>query len=141
MTSFDYILTAILGALLYILFTPHCHGEALPAVRVVDGDTFVLTDSKERIRVRGVDTPELRGGSPAERIKAQKAKESLEILLSNGYSLTRYGHDRYGRTVADVVVRGENIADVLIARGLAKPCYIGLPKARREALRRLYEAH
>lgn len=138
MICFDYILSAILGALIYMIAFP-AHGETPPPVRVVDGDTFVLTDSKERIRVRGVDTPEMRGGSPAERIRAQKAKETLENLLGNGYSLTRYGHDRYGRTVADVVVKDGNVADVLIAQGLAKPCYIGLPKARKAQLKRLYE--
>lgn len=139
MSNFDYVLAAILSGLIWALAFP-AHSEPLPAVRVVDGDTFVLTDSKERIRVRGVDTPELKAATPSERIRAQKAKETLETLLGNGYSLTRHGHDRYGRTVADVVVKGGNVADILIVQGLAKPCYIGLPKARKEQLRRLYEA-
>ncbi|WP_245429268.1 thermonuclease family protein [Rhodoplanes elegans] len=97
---------------------------------VVDGDTF---DGRlhagpdrvvaGRIRLRGVDTPELHGQCEAEIAKAQEAKAALRRLLAEGeVVLSAPGEDKYGRVLADVATRKTaNVAAALIAAGVARP--------------------
>lgn len=82
-------------------------------VHVVDGDTFRY--GTERIRLRGIDTPELNepGG--------QAARLRLETLLRSGpVHIVPHGRDVYDRTVADVYVDGQNVAEMLAQEGYAK---------------------
>ena len=70
----------------------------------------------ERIRLRGIDTPELNepGG--------QAARQRLDQLLHEGsIRVVPRGQDIYGRTVADVFVDGRNVAEVLRQEGYGKP--------------------
>lgn len=70
----------------------------------------------ERIRLRGIDTPELSEPRGAE------ARQRLEQLLNEGpIRIVPHGQDVYGRTVADVFVNGKNLAEVLKQEGFAKP--------------------
>ena len=82
-------------------------------VRAVDGDTIRV--GGERIRLRGIDTPEIREqAGPA-------AKQRLEELLRNGpIHIVPYGRDVYHRLIADVFVNGENVAEILRREGLSK---------------------
>lgn len=83
-------------------------------VHVVDGDTFRY--GTERVRLRGIDTPELNepGG--------QAAKLRLEELLRSGpIRIVPHGRDVYDRTVADVYVDGQDVAERLQIDGFAKP--------------------
>jgi len=83
-------------------------------LRIVDGDTFRLHG--ERIRILGIDTPEV--GQPG----AERATTRLRALLGSGpLVIVRHGTDVYCRTLADVYVNGWNVADVLRAEGYAKP--------------------
>ncbi len=70
----------------------------------------------DRIRLRGIDTPELNepGGLAA--------RQRLEELLKQGpLRIVPHGQDIYGRTVADIFVDGRNVAEILNAEGYAKP--------------------
>lgn len=83
-------------------------------VHVVDGDTFRY--GTERVRLRGIDTPELNepGG--------QGARLRLIELLRNGpVRIVPHGRDLYDRLVADVFVNGQNVAETLRVDGFAKP--------------------
>ncbi len=92
-------------------------GRRLPTsqpIYTIDGDT--LRVGSDRIRLRGIDTPELNepGG--------QAARQRLEQLLQEGpIRIVPHGQDVYGRTVADVFVDGRNVAEVLRQEGYAKP--------------------
>ena len=70
--------------------------------RVIDGDTLVL-DMGEKIRLAGINSPELaRETCPAEP-HANEAKSALERLLVNGRAqleVAQEAKDRYGRTLA-----------------------------------------
>jgi endonuclease YncB( thermonuclease family) len=90
-------------------------GPGAPRVWVVDGDTFYL--GAERIRLRGIDTPER--GEPG----AAVARWRLVQLLHSGapVAIRRHGADAYGRTLADVYVGGANVAEILCREGFAKP--------------------
>lgn len=100
------------------------------AISVYDGDTIRL--GQERIRIIGLDTPELghRAECEFEGLAAEQAKQALigEIARGN-VALHRQGTDRYGRTLARVTVDGRDVAATLIASGHARP-YAG---GRRES--------
>ena len=82
-------------------------------VRAVDGDTIRV--GSERIRLRGIDTPEMNEqAGPA-------AKQRLEELLRSGsLRIVPQARDVYHRLVADVFVNGQNVADILRREGLSK---------------------
>lgn len=93
------------------------------AVRVIDGDT--LHTGNERIRLAGIDAPELpqtcRDGQAREWSCGQAAKERLAALVSQGgVTCSPRGQDRYGRTLA--VCSAGTIADIgaaLVGEGYA----------------------
>ncbi|TXH44477.1 MAG: thermonuclease family protein [Desulfurellales bacterium] len=92
-------------------------------IRVIDGDTFVLAG--ESVRIADIDAPEL--FSPkcdAEKRLARLAKSRLAQLLGNGAGILlerQAKPDRYGRTLATVLVNGAPIGSALISEGLAAP--------------------
>ncbi|MEQ1792936.1 MAG: thermonuclease family protein [Nitrospira sp.] len=82
-------------------------------IYTIDGDTLRM--GPERIRLRGIDTPEL--NEP----RGPEARQRLEQLLQEGpIRIVPHGQDVYGRTVADVFVNGRNVAEVLRQEGYAK---------------------
>lgn len=100
-------------------------------VRVVDGDTidadvdlgFYCT-MRLRLRILGVDTPELNSKDPAEREKALKAKQFVEdaLLPIPGILIKTSKADSFGRWLATVTYYGgKNLAEELLANGHAVP--------------------
>jgi endonuclease YncB( thermonuclease family) len=73
-------------------------------LRIVDGDTFEARVQvwpgiaiTTRVRLRGIDTPELKARCPQERVKAEAARAKLAALLSQGgVELSRIGLDKFG---------------------------------------------
>jgi len=102
-------------------------------VRVIDGDTFVMPDG-EKVRIRGVDTPELRSKDAAKKRVAFEAQRELAKILNGGFTLSRTGKDKYGRTVADVQLRKSDAAKELIERGLGTVYIYKLRRDRVEEL-------
>jgi endonuclease YncB( thermonuclease family) len=84
---------------------------------VIDGDTVAL--DAERIRILGVDAPELDGACEEERQRALAAQAYLRDLLWGAEaSLERLPEpDAYGRTLAVLRVGGRDVADLLLAAG------------------------
>ncbi|TKB80263.1 MAG: thermonuclease family protein [Nitrospira sp.] len=82
-------------------------------VRVIDGDTIRV--GSERIRIRGIDTPEMNEqAGPA-------AKQRLEELLRSGsIRIEPRGRDVYNRLLADVFVNEQNVAEILLNEGFSK---------------------
>jgi hypothetical protein len=79
----------------------------------VDGDTIRV--GGERIRLRGIDTPEL--NEP----EGLAAKQRLEELLRSGpMEITPHGRDVYDRLLADVFINGQNVAEILKSEGFTK---------------------
>lgn len=80
----------------------------------IDGDTLRI--GTDRIRLRGIDTPEL--DEPG----GQAAKQRLEELLASGpVHVVPRGRDIHDRLVADAFVNGQNVAEILTQEGYAKP--------------------
>lgn len=94
------------------------------AVTVVDGDTLRIDG--ERIRLLGIDAPEIHGcrqGRVCVPGDGNASKRSLEAMMGGPVSVERAGQARYGRTLAQVYVGGRNIACEQIRRGQAQ--YVG----------------
>ncbi|MBT5229475.1 MAG: hypothetical protein HOM11_04270 [Methylococcales bacterium] len=98
--------------------------ERVTIQRVVDGDTF-LTKRGKKIRIIGIDTPEIgRKGRRSEPF-AIKAKAHLRQLFEQSQQKVRLlkgreSVDRYGRTLAHVFLSdGRNVSQQLLQRGLA----------------------
>lgn len=90
--------------------------------QATDGDT--LRCGSERIRVIGVDAPEMRGACPREVRLARSARDRLARLAARGVTIEPRGRDRYRRLLAVVRDReGRDVAQTLIAEGLARPCH------------------
>mgnify|MGYP002657322391 FL=1 len=97
---------------------------------VYDGDTFRVHLSCKYgvfcktipIRVRGVDCPEIKGGSAETKALAKQAKAFTKNFLKSGKILLRNcGRDKYFRLLCDVRVNGQSLGEELIKAGHAIP--------------------
>ncbi len=98
--------------------------ERVRVVYVYDGDTLKLADGR-RLRLIGINTPELRRDGPADEPFADTAKAALQSLMdrNNRTLLLQYGQehrDHYGRLLAHAFLEnGDNVAVHLLQAGLA----------------------
>ena len=86
----------------------------LPGYPPIAGDDI-------RVRVNGIDTPEIKGKCEKEKYDAQQAKEMVADILKDAEQITLKNMERgkYFRIAADVIVDGENLSDILIEAGMA----------------------
>ena len=93
---------------------------------VIDGDTVTLTCASGReIRARlvGFDAPEVYSPDcDAEKRVGNAATEALRaaIAAANKIDLRRVGWDHYGRTLVRMTLDGRNVAETMVAAGLAR---------------------
>ena len=86
-------------------------------LRVIDGDTFAcdidehsaIAGKNISIRLKGINTPELRSRNEEERKSATIEKQRLSDLLNNARTikLRNIDRDKYFRINADVYIDGE----------------------------------
>jgi len=105
-------------------------GQRAEVLRVYDGDTFEARvhlwpglEVTTRVRLRGIDTPEMNARCSDERARALAARNALSHLLAQGdVAIGRVTPDKYGgRVVADVVTRSTpDVSRALIEAGLAR---------------------
>jgi endonuclease YncB( thermonuclease family) len=103
---------------------------SVDVLRVIDGDTFEARvhlwpghDLTTRVRLRGVDAPELKARCDNERVKAEAALIALRGMLQDrDVSIWNVGPDKYfGRIVAEAGTRRTpDISNALIAKGVAR---------------------
>jgi micrococcal nuclease len=93
--------------------------EKVKVSRVIDGDTFELSD-KRRVRYIGINSPEMTDTRSEVRCLAQKAKEAdqkliegKEVELEKDVSET----DKYGRLLRYVWIDGKMINEELMEEG------------------------
>ncbi len=102
---------------------PACGPGRTAVVSVHDGDTLTVQGGT-RVRVLGIDTPELDDARPPWRALALAARDRARALLADGtvcLTLDRDLRDRYGRTLAHVYLAdGRWLAELLVAEGLAR---------------------
>jgi len=91
--------------------------------RVVDGDTIHL-DDKRKVRLIGINTPEIGYQGKPSKAFAQQARKALLKLLKGTKSIGLYydkdKRDRYQRLLAYVILAdGRSVQESLLAQGLA----------------------
>lgn len=108
-------------------------------LRVLDGDTIHVVARiwlgqrlETKVRLAGVDTPELKGACADERKLAVRARKFLIDKLADGRALLRDVH--FGRYAGRVVARVENsdemdLSGALIRAGLGRPYKDGRRKS------------
>ena len=104
--------------------------HAVEVLRTIDGDTFDArvalwpgVELNTRVRLRGIDAPELHASCEQEFQKAQVSTKALRMLLAEGgVAIFNIGPDKYGgRVVADVATRSTpNVSQALVAAGHAR---------------------
>jgi micrococcal nuclease len=103
--------------------------EPVDVVRTIDGDTFLARvrqrDGRDlivRVRLRGIDAPEMKASCQEELDKAEAAARALrDLLAQGGVTITNLGADKYGRVLADVATkRTTNVSAALLAGGYAR---------------------
>jgi endonuclease YncB( thermonuclease family) len=104
--------------------------HAVDVIRTIDGDTFEARvhlepglDLNTRVRLRGIDAPELKASCPQELQLAEAATGALRSLLGQGdVAIFNIGPDKYtGRVVADVATRRTaSLSTAMIASGHAR---------------------
>jgi endonuclease YncB( thermonuclease family) len=132
------VMTGLLASLLsFGLVLRALAGETLPGplparvVQVLDGDTLevaarIWLDQEITIKVRldGIDTPEIRAKCAAERAAAARAKAFVSELVDAGpVALRQIRYGKYaGRVLARVAAAdGRDLSRALIAERLARP--------------------
>lgn len=97
-------------------------------IEIVDGDTIRVSIPLwidhtliKTIRIRGIDTPELRSKCHAEKQAAELAKTKLSDLIGGRtVSLKNVAYGKYaGRVLADIYLDDVNVSDWLIDQDLA----------------------
>lgn len=96
-----------------------------------DGDTFrcdidgwpAIVGKNIGIRINGIDCPEIREKRPEIKALGLRAKDFSENKLLNAQMVTLENIQRgkYFRLVADVKIDGDDLGEMLIKEGLAKP--------------------
>ena len=93
-----------------------------------DGDTCTSNEG-EKIRLACIDTPEIRGkrAKPNEAIAARNFLNNK--IKGKKVTIRRITEDKYGRTVGELILNGENLQELLVKEGHAeiykkfsKPC-------------------
>lgn len=98
-------------------------------IRAVDGDTLLCrvvcpccrVQSEQRVRIMGIDAPELTGGLAH---MGEMAKAYLQQRLGGkviALAIARTWPDKYGRILADVQIDGKRLSQELIKAGFAMP--------------------
>tara|TARA_Y100000589_G_C27162093_1_gene633229 strand:+ start:504 stop:1256 length:753 start_codon:yes stop_codon:yes gene_type:complete len=84
-----------------------------------DGDTCT-TNNGEKIRLACIDTPEIKG-KRAKSIQAKLARDYLNSLVKGKQvSIRRITEDKYGRTVGELSINGENLQKKIFDEGHAQ---------------------
>jgi endonuclease YncB( thermonuclease family) len=97
--------------------------ETVRISHVTDGDTVVLADER-RVRIIGINTPELRSRNGKTDAYAVIAREQLIRLIDNEKTVRLYpgvdSHDRHGRTLAHLrLAGGQDVAAKMLIQGSA----------------------
>lgn len=100
---------------------------------IYDGDTFrvninawsAIVGHRVPVRVKGIDTPELRGKCQYEKELARKAKQHTVQLLRDAkkIELQNINRGKYFRILADVSIDGQDLGESLIENRLAVRYY------------------
>jgi endonuclease YncB( thermonuclease family) len=124
-------------------------------ISVLDGDTILIKSTGEKIRIYGIDTPEITGHEQKEYTMelfnlhdkqcltywGDEAKKELEkrIKQAHNISIVRIEKGAYGRTIGKLLIDGEDWSIIATKKGLAMP-YLWSGKTTEEIKKAYQEA-
>lgn len=97
--------------------------KACKVIKVYDGDSITVAAklhesfpvNRFSVRLSGIDTPELRSRNEFEKKRAVIAKEFLkQKILNQTVFLENVTTEKYGRLLATIIYKGENINQLMI---------------------------
>jgi endonuclease YncB( thermonuclease family) len=92
--------------------------------RVIDGNTIRIISygKKTTVRLVGIDAPEVSHSknTPGQPFSEAATKHLAGLVLNKTVEIKSYGPDRYGRTLAEVVVDNSNINIEMLKAGYAE---------------------
>lgn len=102
-------------------------------IDVYDGDTITIASYVElngeprklykfSCRLNGIDTPEIKGGSPTEKECATIARDALrKLILGKVVTLFNHSKEKYGRVLADIYHDKIHLSEWMIEKRYAVP--------------------
>jgi endonuclease YncB( thermonuclease family) len=104
-----------------VLFLAEPVGQAADligrVVSITDGDTIDVLDASKtthRIRLHGIDTPER-----AQPFSKRARQHLSDAVFGRDVEVKVFGEDKYGRTIGQVLVDGDDVCLSLLEAGLA----------------------
>ena len=107
--------------------------QCVDYIRNYDADTLTveikdvhpILGKSINVRIKGIDAPEIRSKDQCEKNKARNAKKLLQNILKNAkrIDLINIERDKYFRLLADVIVDGKNVKEVLIKNRVVRTYY------------------
>ena len=99
-------------------------------VKVYDGDTITIAAKLPRtkdpsvyrfqVRLNGIDSPEIKGGTEHEKKLAMKSRDALSnLIMGKIVDLKNVSTEKYGRVLADVYCGTINLSHWMIENGHA----------------------
>lgn len=87
----------------------------------VDVRVTLTARVEERIRIGGIDTPEIRGGCEREKVLARAARDETRAmaLAAETIHVQLDKREKYGRGLGDVILDGKRMSDWLLVKGYA----------------------
>ena len=114
---------------------PETHVSDCRFISGYDGDSFtVMLDlhfsvySQQTIRLEGIDTPEIRGGSENTKKAGKLVKEYVFNWVRGEALIARYkrnNKEKYGSYLVEILKAGVSLNKHLVERGFAKEYYGG----------------
>jgi micrococcal nuclease len=138
--------TAGLGACSPVTPSPAADGPNATVVAVIDGDTFdvEISGRRERVRLLGIDTPEVahqafgdRAANAAECYGVEAAAFTAGLLpIGAQVRLERdvVGRDHYGRLLAHAHLGNTYVNVEVVRRGYAQPLFIAPNAVNRDVI-------
>ncbi|NQU58540.1 MAG: thermonuclease family protein [Rhodospirillales bacterium] len=128
----SFVLYAIILCVLVIAVDGQADTQAsvdADVVSVHDGDSIVVDAHpwpgmtiRINVRVRGIDSPEIKGKCAAEINAAIIARDRMAELVQGGIRLENIRLGKYaGRVLADAISDAGSVGEILISEGLARP--------------------
>jgi micrococcal nuclease len=102
-----------------------CEEYKATVLSVYDGDTITCNIQLgfdlyklDKVRLSGIDAPEVRG---EERMEGLKSRDALrELTLGKVLTLNYEGKGKYGRTIATLYLDTMNVCDWMVRNGYAE---------------------
>jgi micrococcal nuclease len=121
--------------LIILLLSPQVHAksfgdyEGAVYLKNYDGDTIrfnlpgypPIVGNDIRVRVHGIDTPEIKGKCKKERYDAKQARDMVADILKGAEKITLKNMKRgkYFRIASDIIVDEQKLGDILVEAGVA----------------------